>query len=65
VDIRVLSGSVAIVVVLLQDRGRGLEAQNKAAQFGHLGGKLGCRNCGHAGLAGREIVDEKRRKVRA
>jgi hypothetical protein len=63
--IRVLSGAVAIVVVLLQGRGDGLEAQNHAAQFGQRGGKLGCRSCGRAGLAGREIVDEKCRQVPA
>jgi hypothetical protein len=65
VDIRVLSGSVAIIIVLSQGRNRGLEAQNQAAQFGQLGGKLGCRNCGRAWLAGREIVAEKSRKVPA
>jgi hypothetical protein len=58
VGIRVLRGSVAIVVILLQDRGRGLEAQNKAAQFCQRGGKLGFRKCGRTGLAGREIVDK-------
>jgi hypothetical protein len=57
---RVLSGSVAIIIVLSQGRNRGLEAQNQAAQFGQRGGKLGFRNCGRAGLAGREIVDKKR-----
>jgi hypothetical protein len=60
VGIRVLRGSVAIVVVLLQGRDDGLEAQNKTAQFGQRGGKLGFRDCGRAGLAGREIVDKKR-----
>jgi hypothetical protein len=65
VDIRVLSGSVAIVIVLSQGRDRGLEAQDKAAQFGQRGGKLGFRNCGRAGLTGREIVDEKRGKMAA
>jgi hypothetical protein len=61
----VLRGSVAIVVVLSQGRDDGLEAQNQAAQFGQRGGKLGFRNCDRAGLAGREIVDEKRGKVAA
>jgi hypothetical protein len=63
----VLAGGVVVAQApaYFDLRGRGLEAQNKAAQFGQRGGKLGVRNCGRAGLAGREIVDEKPRKVRA